>query len=347
MPSLPRPPVPPRRRRRALLTAAALLALHSATPALASTDAQRAAAQRDIEKAVDAYKAGDVKAALERFRAADAHAADRAGVRYNIGRCLEELERPLEARDAYRSMLGVEGLSADMRSRAEAKIAEIESTGLARLTVTCDRPAQVRIGAQPARPCPVESRFVAPGQQAIVATADHGAEVRESVELKAGQARILRLDIPAPPAVEASGGRDYARVDDPGDDGYARMDDVTQVADGGSTTGPIVLSVVGGVAVVAGGLALWAGQSSFDEATSAHADYRDATDPDEAERLRGRTQTLLDDGALYANAGYGLLIGGGAALVGGLVWYVAVDGPAEPTVWLQPGPGGVAVNGRW
>ncbi len=324
MPSLP-----------ALIAAAALL---SATPTLASTDAQRAAAQRHIDQAVEAYKAGDVETALERFRAADAHATDRAGVRYNIGRCLEELDRPLDARAAYRSMLGVDELSAAMRDRARAKIDEIESTRLARLTVTCDRPAQVRIGDQPARPCPVEGRLVEPGQQAIVAIAEDGAEARESVELKAGETSTLRLDLPAPqapPIVDAS-------LDPLG---RVVEDDVT--VGGGSTTGPVVLSIVGGVALAAGGLALWQADAAFARAEGAHSDYETAIEPDEVANLRSTTQQGLDDGELYANLGYGLLVGGGAALLGGLIWYATIDGPGEPTVWLQPGPSGVAITGAW
>lgn len=321
-----------------------LLALMLPAPVGAQTPAERAESERLIAQAVVHYRAGRVAEALEKFRAGEPHAADRAGVRYNIGRCLQALERPQSALEVFESIRAMDGVRPDLLARVDQRIAEVEEAWFGVLTVSCDgADAEVRVTTMPgeAWPCPATVSRVTPGPITVSGVTADGRTARRSVRLTAGQVAPVELVFP-PPMSSAGAGRpeEPKQAPAPGPEIAGGIEPASPSA------APFVLMIAGGLAAVGGGISLGIASAQFDDASALHTDYEAATAPGDAERLRGQAEDALDTGETARVLGYGLIGVGGAALVAGVIW-AAGQPSADTAVRLVPAGNGVALRGAW
>jgi tetratricopeptide (TPR) repeat protein len=138
------------------------------------TDAQKATAQKRLEEGNALFLSKKYKEALEKYQEAIAQ-WDHPAIRFNVVRCLIQLERPVEASDNLQLALkyGKEPLEENVYNEAlnyqkllEKQIAEIE--------IKCSQDgAKLTFDGQQLMSCPgKEKRRVAPGQHGIVATKD-------------------------------------------------------------------------------------------------------------------------------------------------------------------------------
>ena len=157
-----------------------------ATPAAGS-------AQTNVDRASDLFRARDFAGALEALRSAETSAAAAndpalATIRFNIARCLEELDRGPEALAAYETYLVLPD-EPHRKERAWTAVRALETRLFGALVVAC-RPAIARVEvagvtAQPA-PCPFEQRRLAPGTYTVTVQAlGHRPETR-AVQVAAG-----------------------------------------------------------------------------------------------------------------------------------------------------------------
>jgi hypothetical protein len=147
-------------------------------PAATQTPPAATGAQGSIDRASDLFRARDFVGALESLRSAEivASAANDpalATIRFNIARCLEELERGPEALTAYETYLALPD-EPHRKERAWAAVRALEARHFGALAVAC-HPASSRVEvggvtAQPA-PCPFEQRRLAPGTYTVTVRA--------------------------------------------------------------------------------------------------------------------------------------------------------------------------------
>ena len=104
--------------------------------------------------------------------------------------------------------------------------------------------------------------------------------------------------------------------------------------DGGDTTLPLVVAVVGGVAIATGGVFALLSSGSYDDAES-------ATGHEEAVAAR-------DDGRAHAARANWMFVAGASLATIGLVWAAVEAGaPDEAAASVAVGPGSVLVRGRF
>ncbi|MFZ4736488.1 MAG: hypothetical protein ACOYM9_11115 [Bradymonadia bacterium] len=198
-----------------------------AAPASAPEDpaALMVRAQAAIDAASGKFRAGDFDGALGPLREAEALASAAndpalATVRFNIARCLEELDRPAEAVAAFERYLELPD-ETHRKERAWVAIRALEPRAFGTLQVSC-RPAGVRLvaNALEASPvlCPWQRARVAPGRYTIEAQAPGYAPTTREVEVKLGPPTFVDLELlafptervvaaeQAAPAVEAGRG---------------------------------------------------------------------------------------------------------------------------------------------
>ncbi len=176
-----------------------------------STAAPRAGAQpppdveAHIQRGVALFKAGDYAAALAEFQRADPRGdeyGDRAGIRFNIARCLEELGRFEEAAEHFERYLRLPD-DEDSHQAARERIANLERTALGTVTVECDADARVTLqGSRPATPCPVVWRRVAAGRRTVSGWSSDGIAASTEVDVPAGGDARARIAFPAELRVE-------------------------------------------------------------------------------------------------------------------------------------------------
>ncbi len=210
-----------------LALAAALCTPAPPARAQGAPDAPMAQAQQLVNESAGYFRDGDFERALTALRAAEPLAAehDQAAlptIRFNIARCLEQLERWAEAHAAYEAY----NLLPDQehrKQRAWQAVRAIEKRIYGGLTVTCTRAgAVVRIGGREdgPRPCPARFEKLEPGPVTVVVDHPQAPKVEQSVTVVAGETatldvavEIARLGPPVlvpaqapPPAPESSSG---------------------------------------------------------------------------------------------------------------------------------------------
>lgn len=191
-----------------------LAALLGGTPA-------RAAAPRTADelaaRGTRYFRAADYAHALTDFEEAVAMVVRGEGdeallpvLRFNLGRCLEELGRPREAIDAFERYLDTPD-SETARARATERIAALEKKHFARLTVEC-KPANavVRVKGRPEAPCGKAVTRLDPGPNSARVASPDGPSVLASYTLEAGietrvtvvvPARLDFVELPEPPPI--------------------------------------------------------------------------------------------------------------------------------------------------
>ncbi len=136
------------------------------------TDAQKAEAQRNLDAGNALFLDKKYAEALEKYKAAVA-AWDHPAIRFNIVRCLIQLDRPVDASDNLTQALKYGARPLEEAVYAEAlAYQKLLANQIGDLTMSCSQPeVKVTLDGQPLATCPAkETRRVAPGPHQVVAT---------------------------------------------------------------------------------------------------------------------------------------------------------------------------------
>lgn len=330
----------------------ALAAGSPMAPAVASSPAEAAALE---SAAVEAYRGGRLEEALAKLRAAEPFTTDRARLRYNIARCLEELGRVGEAIEAFESVVAIEGASdADA---ARARIAVLQTRHFGRLSVSCsEEGVEVRLDSGRWRSCPDVVTRVAPGWHVVVGRVDDGRVVERSIEAIAGEVSRVYLALPprveveaAGEAITASAPAGHAGKPTGGEPGASTALEDAVPLPSSRRWAPWLVTAAGAAALIGGGVALWQADDAFEDTATSMALYEAAdghTSPEAYAALRRQTTARRDDGRLWAATGYGLIAAGAAATLGGLIWVGLADDPVA-TAWVDGDGVAVTMGGEW
>ncbi|MBA3397127.1 MAG: hypothetical protein H0T89_31150 [Deltaproteobacteria bacterium] len=143
----------------------------TATPWSAGiTDAQKAAAQRELDAGNTLFLDKKYADALRRYQAAIA-VWDHPAIRFNVVRCLIQLDRPVEAMDNLKLALAYGAAPLEEAVYTEALAYEkLLARQIGELAIICAQDAvRLTLDGQPLGTCPMrENRRVAPGAHQIV-----------------------------------------------------------------------------------------------------------------------------------------------------------------------------------
>lgn len=158
-------------------------------------------ARADFERGAELYRAGEFRAALDAFEAAQARAPAPQAL-FNIARCQERLGQLADAVESYSAYLASTPAAPD-RSAVIARIDELRARlpleGSLRISV--EPPSDVSVDGEPAGPSPVSARL-RPGAHRVRATHEGYHPLERDVELAPAARVQLELSLVplAPPA---------------------------------------------------------------------------------------------------------------------------------------------------
>ena len=166
--------------------------------ASAPTDAAGLAA-----RGTKSFRAGDFARALTDFEEAATLVERGQGdeallpvLRFNLGRCLEELGHPREAIDAFERYLETPD-SETARARATDRITALESRYFARLQLDCaPKNAKILLAGKPAGACGQPLKRLAPGPVEVTVVAPAGPSVTANYTLQAGVETHASVTVP-------------------------------------------------------------------------------------------------------------------------------------------------------
>lgn len=300
------------------ITLTALLAAPAAHAQ--SDDAKAAVIREEGQKAQAAFAAGDYATAARLYEWIEPLLATLPGrerelaiVRFNLGRCYDELGRRVEAIRAYRESVAGP-LDAAMRGPTRDRLRVLEAEALGALEVRCAvAGAQVEVVGQPGGGgCGHRFEGLVPGPYVVAARTAGGERVTMPAEVVAGRASVVELFRPVAAAVDGPD-RTFAWV----------------------LSGAALAAVGGGVVfnVLARG--------DLDDGDAAYAAWQANRTP------AHRDATLDADEAAQQNATISYtLFGVGGALALAAAWAWIDDGDA-PTVTPTLAPGAVGLGGRF
>jgi hypothetical protein len=142
--------------------------------AVGVTEAQKTQAQKILEEGNALFLKKDYAPALEKYKAAVA-VWDHPAIRFNIVRCLIQLDRPVEASDNLALALEYGAAPLEEAVYTEAlSYQKLLANQIGDLEVGCEQAGvKVTLDGQPLLACPgKEHRRVAPGQHQLVGTKD-------------------------------------------------------------------------------------------------------------------------------------------------------------------------------
>jgi len=147
---------------------------HAETPpwSVGVTDAKKAEAQKFLEAGNALFLDKKYAEALEKYKAAVA-AWDHPAIRFNIVRCLIQLDRAVDASDNLKQALKYGAAPLEEAVYTEALSYEkLLANQIGDLTVSCSQPdVKVTLDGQPLATCPAkETRRVSPGPHQLVGT---------------------------------------------------------------------------------------------------------------------------------------------------------------------------------
>ncbi len=153
-------------------------------------------ARADFERGAALYRAGDFRAALEAFEAAQAR-APAAETLFNIARCQEQLGQLADAVESYSAYLASAPDAPD-RAAVSARVLALRARLPleASLRISVEPPASVAIDGEPAGLSPVSARL-RPGSHQVRATQDGYQPLEREVELAPGARVQLELSLVA------------------------------------------------------------------------------------------------------------------------------------------------------
>ena len=151
-------------------------------------------ARSDFERGAALYRAGDFRAALEAFEAAQARAPTPQTL-FNIARSQERLGQLADAVDSYSAYLAAAPSAAD-RAAVKARIDELRARLPleASLRVSVEPPSAVAVDGEAAGLSPVSVRL-RPGSHRVRATQDGYQPLERDVELAPGARVQLELSL--------------------------------------------------------------------------------------------------------------------------------------------------------
>jgi len=280
------------------------------------------------------YRAGDYETAIERFHSAEAIVHAPAHVLY-LARAHAKLGRLVAARDLYQQIVD-EPLGANdpapfhraqdkARREIEALAPRIPSVALT-ITGPSSEPITITLDDQPLPPGRVSSPVpVDPGEHRLAVTAPGWRTEQRSLSLAEGEAKTLTIALSRGdgPAVADPDGQD----DGPGEP---------------LPIGPIVLFGVGGAALIVGGVT---GALALERSDELHDRCPPNPCPPENEALEDEAKVF----ATVSTVGFVL---GGAAVAGGLAWWLFGSSDGEDELsrsWLRPlvGPTSLGIGGTF
>lgn len=302
-------------------TATALITLLLTAPAARAEadDAKAAVIREEGQKAQAAFATGDFATAARLYEWIEPLLATLPGrerelaiVRFNLGRCYDELGRRVEAIRAYRESVAGP-LDAAMRGPTRDRLRVLEAEALGALEVRCAvAGARVEVVGQPGEGgCGHRFEGLVPGPYVVAARTAGGERVTMPAEVVAGRAAVVELFRPVA-AVEGPD-RTFAWV----------------------LSGAAVAALGGGVVfnVLARG--------DLEDGEAAYESWQ-------AERIPAHRDATLDaDEAAQRNAtiSYTLFgVGGALGLAAAWAW---IDGGDAPTVTPTVAPGAVGLGGRF
>lgn len=266
----------------------------------------------------DAFSAGDFETASREYAAVeglletiDGRKKELAIVRFNLGRCFDELGQPVKAIEAYRrSITGP--IDPKLAGPIKERIATLEAESMGTIIVNCEVPdAQIRVaGHDTEGPCGY--RFViAPGPHVVVGTTPGGVEQRAGVEVVSGRVHQVALFAPEP---------------------------------AGSINIPAWSLSAGALAALGVGIAFNIdARDSIEEGSRLEALYLENEDPATREAM-----IEADDEAESKAAVSYVLFGVGGALAAGAVYFFIAEPGDDQTAWMPVvGPSGVGVVGTF
>lgn len=183
---------------------ATLLALGMIGPAAAAGIAD---AQGFVNTASQAFRKGDYKAALKALRQAEpivleANDPSLAQIRFNIARCLQELDQHAEALEAYEQYLKVPD-SSDRKSRAQDAIKRLKRKVFGGVVISCDPAgAMVTITGVTDAPaaCPLRKNELKPGEYAVSVAFDGYVTDKRTVTIGVGEPVAVTVSLTRSPA---------------------------------------------------------------------------------------------------------------------------------------------------
>ncbi|HEU4578852.1 MAG TPA: hypothetical protein VFS67_11395 [Polyangiaceae bacterium] len=150
-------------------------------------------AKQRFQEATEAYQEGRYSAAASLFEAAD-RLMPHASTRYNAATAWEQAGEDARAATGYEAALGMESLDPARRKTAQERLAGLEQR-LGRVHVREPLGALVTVDHVQREPVPL-TFYLRPGSYEIQAEY-RGTESRTSTQIKAGEDREIRLDLPA------------------------------------------------------------------------------------------------------------------------------------------------------
>ncbi len=151
-------------------------------------------ARADFERGAALYRAGDFRAALAAFEAAQARAPAPQSL-FNIARCQERLGQLADAVDSYTAYLAAATEAPD-RAAVASRIQELRARLPleASLRISVEPPSPVAVDGEPAGNSPVSVRL-APGTHRVGAAQDGYQPLEREVELAPGGRVQLELSL--------------------------------------------------------------------------------------------------------------------------------------------------------
>lgn len=333
-----------------LRRASAAFGLAFALTLASSAHAQRSAA--DIESARQAYNdgialrdKGDLKGALEKFRAA--HALGNTPITgLELCKSYAALAQPVEARE---TCLGVARIPVQPAETPRSQEARVEAARVAdevkakiaqiRLVLTNVPPGREPTVTVDGFAVPAvalgQPRSINPGPHTVVAKVGKGGETRATFEAREGVLQELELAVQAPPPDETPAGAGPGPGGAPG-----HTEPPAKKGSGLATFGFIVAGVGAGLGLVTGGVAL-AKKSDLDDTCPNQKCGRDFHDELDSARGWGTASTVF---FVIGGAGLGLALIG--SLSGGSAKTSGTSAPA-PKVTPVLGLGGAGVHGTF
>jgi hypothetical protein len=164
-------------------------------------------ARADFERGAALYRAGDFRAALAAFEAAQARAPAPQAL-FNIARCQERLGQLADAVDSYTAYLAAAPEAPD-RAAVTARVQELRARLPleASLRISVEPPSPVAVDGEPAGSSPVSVRL-APGTHRVRAAQDGYQPLEREVELAPGGR--VQLELSLVPLVPVAGGTERA-----------------------------------------------------------------------------------------------------------------------------------------
>jgi hypothetical protein len=159
------------------------------------TEAQKAEAQKQLEAGNKLFLAQNYKEALTKYETA-IKSWDHPAIRFNMVRCLIQLDRPVDAFDSLQLALKYGAAPLEEAVYTEAlSYQKLLANEIATLEVACSEAgARVTLDGQPLMTCPGrEKRRISPGSHGVVAIKDGFLTKELEVVVVGGKAEVVEL----------------------------------------------------------------------------------------------------------------------------------------------------------